>query len=168
MVRVSTVQHAPPLNGTADFDAFYRSQRAPLYRALALTLRDADLAAEAVDEAMVRAYQSWWRISGYDNSAGWTYRVALNWAISRIRRRRRELHASTRDDEAVSDVTHDTDVDAAIASLTPKLRAVIVLRYYLDWSISDIAGALRLPSGTVKSRLHRGLAAMRTALEERP
>ncbi len=80
-VRVSEMTKA------TDFDVFYRSEHAPLHRALAMTLGDSDLAAEAIDEAMVRVYQRWAVVSRYDNAAGWVYRVALNWAVSRLRLR---------------------------------------------------------------------------------
>ena len=51
-------------------------------------------------------------------------------------------------------------LDAALESLNDKHRRVIVLRYYLDWSLEEIAEALRIPKGTVKSRLHRALKSL--------
>ena len=65
---------APRMHRTTahrDFDGFYRSEADPLARALALTLGDADLAREAVDEGMARAYQRWHRIGRYENPGGW-------------------------------------------------------------------------------------------------
>ena len=58
------------------------------------------------------------------------------------------------------------ELDKALAELDLRSRAVVVLRYYLDWSYEDIATALRIPLGTVKSRLNRSLAAIRRQLEE--
>lgn len=149
------------------FDDFYRGERDRLYRAIALTLGDTDLAAEAIDEAMVRAYQRWRRLSGYDNPAGWVYRVALNWAISWTRRRRRAVLVAAVPDQA--EPTHgpaDAGLAAAIEALGAQHRAVIVLRFQLDWSVEQIAAALGVPEGTVKSRLHRGLVALRRQLED--
>ncbi|HKY48496.1 MAG TPA: hypothetical protein VJQ79_10995, partial [Acidimicrobiia bacterium] len=57
----------------SSFEAFYRQNRQHLFRALALTLGDRDLAAEAADEAMARAYQHWRSVQSYDNQAGWAY-----------------------------------------------------------------------------------------------
>ena len=68
------------------FHDFYRATRDRVGRALALTLRDGDLAAECVDEAMARAYQRWSSVQTMDNPAGWVYRVGLNVARSRLRR----------------------------------------------------------------------------------
>lgn len=155
---------------TARFEGFYRSERPGLYRALALTLGDPDLAAEAVDEAMARAYQRWRRVCGYDNPAGWVYRVGLNWAISRSRKRGRVVTvAAVHDERGCTDpAPPDDDLTAAVAALPDKQRQVVVLRYHLDWSIDKIGAALALPAGTVKSRLHRGLAALRENLESMP
>jgi RNA polymerase sigma-70 factor (ECF subfamily) len=161
------MQRTAEVSRTAEFDAFYRRERATLYRALALTLRDADLAAEAVDEGMVRAYQNWWRIHGYDNPAGWVYRVALNWAISRTRVRSRSVAMDRLPEQSVEFAEPaDAALARAIAALPSKTRAVVVLRFHMDWSVEQVAAALRVPPGTVKSRLHRGLAALRSELEE--
>jgi RNA polymerase sigma-70 factor (sigma-E family) len=167
-MAVHTMQRAGAVNVTTDFSDFYRWERPGLYRALALTLGDADLAAEAVDEALVRAYQRWGRIRRYDSPAGWVYRVALNWAISRTRRRGRVVPVAAVPDRAgaADPSLPDAELASALADLPEQQRAVVVLRYHLDWSTERVAAALGIPPGTVKSRLHRGLAALRAALEE--
>lgn len=165
MVVAATAQ-VGELTRAASFDDFYRLERGSLYRALALTLGDRDLAAEAVDEAMVRAYQRWGRLSSYDNPSGWVYRVGLNWAISRVRR------ASRRPRVPSERVVHgepqlpDPELAAAVAALPPRYRAVVVLRFDMDWSLEQIATALNVPAGTVKSRLHRALSVLRENLED--
>lgn len=158
------------VDATADFDAFYRRERAEVFRALAFTLRDVELAAEAVDEGMVRAFQRWNRVRHYDNPAGWVYRVALNWSISRLRRLRRTVPvADVPGESRASDPPlPDERLAAAVAALPVKQRAAVVLRCHLDWSVQQIASALGVPPGTVKSRLHRGLAAVREELGEQP
>jgi RNA polymerase sigma-70 factor (ECF subfamily) len=154
------------LTRTAAFGAFYRRERAPLYRALALTLSDPDLAAEAVDEAMVRAYQHWRKLSDYDNPSGWVYRVALNWSISRTRRRGPAVRPEDPPRSSGEPQLPDPALAAAVAALPTQHRAVVVLRFDRDWSLDQIADALNVPLGTVKSRLHRALEALRTALED--
>jgi RNA polymerase sigma-70 factor (ECF subfamily) len=143
-----------------NFDGFYRSHRDRLCRALDLTIRDSDLAAEAVDEAMTRAAQRWETVGAYDSPEGWVYRVALNWATSVFRRRRPLPWRG----EGLWDTLPDPDVSRAVAGLPVKLRTVVVARYYLDWSVSQIAEGLGIPAGTVKSRLHRALARLETEL----
>ena len=138
------------------FEVFYRTHRAPVARALALTIGDDALAAEACDEAMVRAYERWSRISGYDNPAGWVYRVGLNWSRSWLRKRGRMRLGPAPEGSVETDIS-DPALAAAVAHLSIKLRSVVVLRYYLDWTTQQTATALGIAEGTVKSRLSRGL-----------
>ena len=145
------------------FEDFYRSSRDRVARALALTLGDTALGVDAADEAMLRAYQHWGRIAGYDNPAGWVYRVGLNWARSWLRRRRRETF-DVYMGSAIEDMTLDVDVERAMARLDVRFRAVVVLRLYLDWSVDDTAAALGVSPGTVKSRLSRALHRLETDL----
>jgi DNA-directed RNA polymerase specialized sigma24 family protein len=139
-----------------DFETFYRDGYAAIARALTATLGDLDLAQEATDEAMVRAFVRWEKIRGYDNPGGWVYRVGLNWARSARRRLTRKLPFHERHvvDAPVTDPAHY----AALRDLDIGLRAVVVCRLLLDWSVDDTATALRIKPGTVKSRLHRALA----------
>jgi len=133
-----------------------------------LTLNDQDLAVEATDEAMARAFQRWSTVAGYKNPDGWTYRVALNWARNRLRRRHREMTVGSGADQRSSsapDAVLDPGLDNAVRMLPFKLRVVVVLRYYLDWSTEESAKALRIPNGTVKSRLHRALRQLAEAVE---
>ena len=76
---------------TYDFGVFYAESWDRVYRPLAVTLGDHELAREAVDEAMVRAFQHWSKVATYENPVGWVYRVALNYARNRLRRRWREV-----------------------------------------------------------------------------
>lgn len=149
----------------SSFEAFYRQNRQHLFRALALTLGDRDLAAEAADEAMARAYQHWRSVQVYDNQAGWAYRVGLNWARSRLRKRKRELLADKLPEAATEIHFTDPDLDRAVRALPVDSRAVVVLRHYMDWSTDEVARALGIRPGTVKSRLHRAMAELRTRLE---
>lgn len=166
-MAVTTMDRERAVSSPPEFEDFYRRERNRLYRALALTLRDADLAREAVDEAMVRAYTRWRKIRDYDNPAGWVYRVSLNWATSRLRRRRRSVTVADVGDRAGAPEPEASDarLAQAMAVLPEQQRAVVVLRFHLDWSLERIAVALDVPVGTVKSRLHRALAALRDTLE---
>jgi RNA polymerase sigma factor (sigma-70 family) len=140
--------------GPRSFDAFYTSARPDIARALALALGDADLATEATDEALARAYERWPTVSRLDRPEGWVYRVAMNWALSILRRRRRGDHRLY-DPGADTSAVSDPDVHAALAELDVKHRTVIVCRHLLGWSVADTAAALNVREGTVKSRLHR-------------
>lgn len=146
------------------FGAFYESRRDRVARALALTLGDPDLAAEAADEAMVRAYQRWDRISAYDDPGAWVYRVGLNWATSVLRRRR--LTPRIPVDRGTTELGHvdEPDLAAALLELPVHQRAVVVCRFYLGLSEQETASVLHIRPGTAKSRLHRALRHLETRL----
>ena len=148
------------------FDAFYGESAGHIGQALEITLGNRELAEDALNEAMARALQQWKKVSTYDNLEGWVYRVALNWARSWLRRRRRERdrpihYAPPSVDLAVGNLALRDAVD----ELTTDHRAVVVCRYFLDWSVSQTAEALGIAEGTVKSRLARAMDNVRTALE---
>lgn len=143
------------------FAAFWAAHRDPVRRALTLALGDPALASEAVDEAMTRAYARWGRVSALQDPAGWTYRVAWNWATSWLRKRhRRPTRPVEQLDRAVYDSPADIDLFRAVLRLPRAQRAVVVLHYHLDWPLDRIAAVLDLPQGTVKSRLHRAVRSL--------
>lgn len=169
--RVQPPELAPVTDiGTAaasadlSFEQFFADHHERLTRALAVTLNDSELAADAANEAMVRAYKNWSKISQYDQPGAWVYRVGLNWSLSWRRRRRRERTGQV-PEQAASIELRDDSFDAAIDQLSVDHRAVIACRIYLDWSVEQTAEALDLAPGTVKSRLARALAHLRTAAE---
>ena len=146
------------------FERFYADSWQTVYRALVVGIGDHDLAREAVDEAMVRAYERWRTVSTMENREGWVYRVASNWATSRLRRRKLQLRYTD-----PAGVSHDPEVVdprllEAVRHLSPRHRDVVVARYLLDLSESATAQALGIPEGTVKSRLSRALAELKEVL----
>lgn len=150
---------------TDSFDAFWARERDDLVRVLAVSLGDADLAAEAVDEAMVRACARWGRVGGMDRPAAWVLRVARNWATSRWRwRARRPTLSAEQLDRQHDEVMPDLDLRDGLAALSADHRLVLALRFHLDWSVAQISEATGVAEGTVKSRIHRALAAAREEL----
>ena len=148
---------------TRRFEDFYGEARASIARALTLSLGDRDLALEATDEAMARAYERWPTVSRLDRPEGWVYRVAMNWALSILRRRRRSDHRLYDPDDTTIPVA-DPDLHAAIGDLDVKHRSVIVCRHLLGWSVADTARALGVREGTVKSRLSRATRILQSRL----
>ena len=148
------------------FHDFYSGSRDRVGRALAVTLGDADLAADSVDEAMARAYQRWSNVSRMDNPSGWVYRVGLNLARSRMRRqtRRRRAVASRPAPEVPEPDVLEPAILRALQALPVDHRSVIVCRLLLGWSEAETAAALDIRPGTVKSRLHRATTTLATQL----
>jgi RNA polymerase sigma-70 factor, ECF subfamily len=149
------------------FENFYRRERAGILRAVAYALNDPDLAAECIDEAMVRAYERWDDLDGGPNPAGWVFRVAVNVGNNRFRRRRLERSKPPPGEGTVPDVVvPDPALHRALAALPVDQRTVVVMRFHLDWTMEQMAEALDVAVGTVKSRLHRGLRRLESMLEE--
>jgi RNA polymerase sigma-70 factor (ECF subfamily) len=161
VTSVPSADHGP--DGGEAFAAFYRADYANVARALSYTLGDVELGREATDEAMARAYARWTKIRDYESPAGWVYRVGLNWAYSTRRRLLRSLPFHEHSNAAEPPIS-DPAIADALRRLDVKLRSVVVCRLLLDWSVEETAGALRIKPGTVKSRLHRGLASLERSL----
>ena len=96
------------------------------------------------------------------------YRVALNWATSRFRRRSRDRKYAPQVARAdvTTDASFDPEVEAVLQRLSHDHRAVLVLRYFYDWDVQATAEALDISPGTVKSRTSRALDQMAAVLGE--
>jgi RNA polymerase sigma-70 factor, ECF subfamily len=135
---------------------------------------DRALADDAAQEAIERAFGA---LDRYDDTrpfGPWLKRIAINRAIDHLRRGRRlqvlheesaALHTWALGEAAEEDL-HLWAVADAVAALGAAKRTVVVLRYWLDLPIEEIAGVLGLPVGTVASRLSRAHAELRATLEE--
>lgn len=154
------------LSDRASFEVFYAEHRGSIGRALAVTLRDDQLASEALDEAMVRAFQRWAEVRRLESPSGWVYTVGLNWSRSVLRRASRSQSLSIDDRSSGSNHFADSDVDRALQALSVDQRAVVVCRYLIGYSEAETARVLGIRPGTVKSRLHRALNQLHSLLAE--
>jgi DNA-directed RNA polymerase specialized sigma24 family protein len=146
------------------FDAFYAAHRTAIGRAVALAIGDVDLAGDATDEAMARAYERWSMVSRLERPEGWVYRVAVNWSVSVLRRRRRSLHRLYQPPTGDGPQIPDPAVHDALGALDVKHRSVVICRHLLGWTVAQTADALGVHEGTVKSRLHRAHRVLQSRL----
>lgn len=156
-----------------DFEEFYAKHRDEIGRALVFVLGDRSLGQEAVDEAMIRAYQKWDEIGGTHNPAGWAFVVGKRWGLSWRRGRRREHHreelVAALDEGPFDPATADyLDLMDALGELTVDQRTIVVCRFSLGLSVSETAELLGIREGTVKSRLSRTMERLRHLMELRP
>ncbi len=158
----------------AEDEAFGRRSDAYLGRALGLAcyiLGDADEAEDATQEAMLRAWKARRSLRKFESFDAWIDRILVNTCRERLRRKhlRREVAepdegaADSRD--AFGALLARDSIGRALLSLNGDQRTVVVLRYWRDLSLEQIAERLDWPLGTVKSRLHYGLTAIRERLE---
>lgn len=148
--------------------AFYRREWPRLVGAVHLYCGDLDVAEESAQEALVRACRDWPKVSCMRSPSAWTYRVAVNLANAHYRRRRSADRAQSRLGLAdVADSGGEADrlaVRAALAKLSDRQRAAVVLRFYLGYSLAEVADGVGVPLGTAKSLVHRALKALRADL----
>lgn len=140
-----------------------------LYATAYLVLRDRHAAEDAVQDGLLRAWRAMPTLRDADRFDGWLRRIVVRAAIDARRRGRPtvELGFEPIDPVRTGEALAMRDVlDRAFARLAPIHRAVLVLRYYLDLSIPEIARTLDVPEGTAKSRLHHAMKAMRSAIGE--
>ena len=144
------------------------------YRLARAILTDEREAEDAVQDACLTAWQKGGSLRDQDRFDAWFERVLINGCRDRLRRRQRQrvraiaLQSAWTGEGTAPDPgarAGDPDLDAAFDRLDPDHRLVVLLRYWRDMSLEDIADRLDLPLGTVKSRLHYALRTMRTTLE---
>ena len=159
-----------------DHDAFSILVRRsfPRLRGIAsLILRDQDRAQDAVQESLVLAWRHIRAVRDPDAWDAWLYRTTVRacYRLARTERRRDlvELHVELDPetpgalDLATSVVDRDL-LGRELGRLPIDQRAVMVLHFYLDLPLTEVAGILDIPTGTAKSRLHRGLEALRSTM----
>ena len=142
------------------------------YRLAAHILSDRSEAEDAVQEALVLAWRGRGRLREAARFGAWFDRILVNVCYERLRGRKRsrpdvlppELDAKSADPFAPA-IARDA-VGRALLRLTPEQRVVIVLRYWRDLSIEEIADCVRIPSGTVRSRLHYALRTLKSEIDE--
>ena len=152
--------------GRREFDEFYAAHFDDVARAISLAAGDRELARDATQEAFARALRRWRRVRDMDRPDGWVYVVAMNRLRDHWRRLDREQPVGSVDVESNGAVVTRLTVREAIATLPPRQRQAVVLRYLADLPLADVADAMGCALGTVKATLHQALRAMRVELEE--
>ncbi|MBG0565317.1 SigE family RNA polymerase sigma factor [Actinoplanes aureus] len=152
----------------AEFREFVAARMESLRGLAYLTCGDWQVAEDAVLAALSRVYVKWSRV---DNPDAYARSAVVRAAIDETRRpwwRREKAHSHAMPDRAEPDATHTVEdrlhIRAALATLPPQQRAVLVLRFLEGLSVRQTAAALHCPEGTVKAYTSRGLDALRRIL----
>jgi len=148
-----------------DFSDWYMAEHARLVTTLASITGDHDIACEATDEAFVRAYERWSRVSAMDSPAGWVYRTGLNVARRRLRRRNFERRAAT---GPVSVDGPTGELWMVVATLPPRQREAVVLRHVGQMTEAEIGAAMGIRRGTVSSTLRDAYRKLAPSLADAP
>ncbi len=165
--------------GSAEaLEALYRRHWPWAHRAAYLVVHDGAAAEDIAQEAFLAAVRALDRFDRRRPFGPWLHRIVVNRAIDWARARALRGEAELESEPEASDVwpgetrrpqgnaPYSEDVVAALALLSPEHRAVVVLRYLLEYTPGEIAEALELPRGTVNSRLRRALDRLGRLLKE--
>ncbi|MEZ4518568.1 MAG: RNA polymerase sigma factor [Chloroflexota bacterium] len=163
-------------NDPAAWEAIVRRYQEPVFRLAYLILDDPADAEDVAQEAFVRAYLALDRFDTERPLRPWLLSIAANLARNRRRSLGRYWGAVQRAFQASPEPYHPPPertvaADArrlreAVSRLRPLAQDVVYLRYFMELSEAETAEALDVPAGTVKSRLHRALAQLRTIIED--
>ena len=145
----------------------------PLTAVARMILRDEYAAQDAVQEAFIAAWRDLPGLREPDRFDAWMRRVLVRSCFKGARRRKRvgavEIRLTPGDEPAVTGLERDLDIhdqlERGLARLPAKQRAIVVLVYYLDLPLADVAHAMGVPLGTAKSRLNRATSALRAAID---
>jgi RNA polymerase sigma-70 factor, ECF subfamily len=149
------------------FDDWYRREWPRLVATFTLASGDHELGREIAAESLTRALERWERVSRMESPGGWTYRVGLNLLRRHHRRTRSEGIALRRIGAPVAagNLSDDSvDLWRAVATLSGRERAAVVLRYCAGMTEPEIAGVLGVAAGTVSATLNHARARLRVAL----
>jgi RNA polymerase sigma-70 factor, ECF subfamily len=155
----------------AALEELFRREWPRAYRAAYLVVHDAAAAEDIAQEAFLAAVRAIDRFDRRRPFGPWMHRIVVNRAIdvTRARSLRREVDAAAAESaEAAPDPPSaplSDDVVSALSDLSAEQRAVVVLRYVLDFTPGEIADALEMPRGTVNSRLRRALDRLGEVIE---
>lgn len=161
MAAVELDRGCVSLTTQQSFDDLYRADFSKVVRlGYAMTRSDAD-AQDAAQHAFIVLFERWATV---DNPAGFVRTVALNRLRDSTRHsmvRRRFLRNADRTEPAVTDPDYLAD---ALSRLAPRRRAMVVLRFYEERTVAEIAEILEVPAGSVKSGLSRSMRQLRGEL----
>jgi RNA polymerase sigma-70 factor (ECF subfamily) len=141
-----------------EYDWYFRACFAPVARTVFLIVHDPVLAEDVTQEALYRMLRHWGTVSQYERPEAWVRRVAIRIAVRELQRsstrreRERIAEAGVPD---VHDHLPDPDLARAVAELAPMQRAAVVLFYWEDRPVADIAQVLEVSESTVKQHLFR-------------
>ena len=150
-----------------EFTDFYAASVAALRRTAYVVVRDWDLAEDLVQQAMTKLYVAWPRV-GPETRMAYARRSVVNECLSHLRRHRPETPTDELPDRPAAQADSAPDLSAALERLPARQRAIVALRFLDDLSVADVATALDIAEGTVKSQTARALDRLRSVLTTTP
>ena len=147
-----------------ELKAFILEEQEKFYRIAYSYVKTREAALDVVQDTILTSYEKLYTLRKPEFMKTWFYRILINNAITYIRKNKRFVSLAYYQDRGESQgdkIDEALDLYQAVTSLKPKWRTVVLLRYFEDMKISDIAEVLQCPESTVKSRLKKALEELR-------
>ncbi len=140
--------------------AYIEDNQQAFYRLAFGYVKNADAAMDIVQEAVVKALSNVHRLRRVETMRTWFYRILVNESLTYLRKNKRYVYDESHMENLQSkqrDTAQEMDVWQAVQALPPKLRTVILLRFFEDMKIEEVAKVTRTNLSTVKTRLYKAL-----------
>ena len=135
-----------------------------MYRMAYTYMRNEDNSMDVVQESIVKAIKNSGQLKETAYIKTWLFRILINTALDELKRQKKILPLLTEDEEAVEDRYEDTDVKILLEQLNESERNIIILRFFEEWKIEEIADFMGKSSSTVKSTLYRSLKKLKAGM----
>ena len=168
-MRVDPARATTAVLPDRDLDSFCRDQHARVLGMLSLYCADRDLAEELTQEALARLCIHWVRLPSTEDAERWLTRVAFNLAKSSFRSKATRRRVLDRHGHALApgpisgDAASAIAVRSAVAALPERERRALILRYFADLPVAEVASRMSCPEGTVKTLTFQAIGRLRRA-----
>ena len=152
-------------NNTAETEQILTENYERYYRLAYSYMRNEDDALDVVQESAYRAIRDCRKVRNKDYLSTWIYRIVVNTALDMLRRKKKENITEELPEIPVEDQYQDLELRTVLNQLDDKSRTIILLRYFEDLTLEDIADIVGDNLNTVKARLYRSLKKLRLNLE---
>lgn len=152
-------------NNTAETEQILTDNYERYYRLAYSYMRNEDDALDVVQESAYRAIRDCRKVRNKDYLSTWIYRIVVNTALDMLRRKKKETTTEELPEIPVEDQYRDLELWTVLNQLDDKSRTIILLRYFEDLKLEDIADIVGDNLNTVKARLYRSLKKLRLNLE---
>ncbi|WP_440117560.1 sigma-70 family RNA polymerase sigma factor [Paenibacillus sp. QZ-Y1] len=149
------------------FTVLMEMHQSRLYRIAYAYLHNEGDALEAIQESTYRAFRKLKKLKEPSYFGTWLIRILLNYCADERKRKSRFNPVTEIHEPSSWDQPEDPDLAEAVSTLDRDCKQIIILSYFEGFSLTEVADILEIPTGTVKSRLHRALGKLRDQLESK-
>ena len=152
------------------FQTLIQEEKEKLYKIAYVYMRNEDDALEVFQESIYKAFASIATLKNNDYFSTWVTRILMNTAIATLKKKQKTVSISHEMLENMSEVEHlhhedQLDLLQAMDEIEEKYKTVLLLRFYEDYTVKQIATLLNCPEGTVKTNIRRGLAMLKKKMK---